>query len=68
MPTFDPYNNDAWGRRYTSLQRFVQAARRVVMEIRRRERLGALRKLTSSVREGKSLEAALGEDVICMHK
>lgn len=68
IPTFDPYNNDAWGRRYTSLQRFVQAARRVVMEIRRRERLGGLRKLTSSVREGKSLEAALGEDVMCVHK
>ena len=38
------------------------------MEIRRRERLGALRKLTSSVREGKSLEAALGEDIMCVHK
>ena len=49
-----------------SLQRFVQAARRVVMEIRRKERLGRLKKLADCVKEGNSVEEALGETYMQM--
>ena len=63
IPTFDPYNNDAWKRRFSSLQRFVQAARRVVVQVRCQERLSKLQRLTSQLKEGKSMEESLGKNV-----
>ena len=53
-PLFDPYNNDAWSRRYTALQRFVQAARKVIVQLRSQERLKKLQALVSDIKAGKS--------------
>lgn len=44
-PKFDPYINDDWQSRHLSIQRFVQAGRRVIIRLRCQERLQKLRSI-----------------------
>ncbi|KAK7486204.1 hypothetical protein BaRGS_00022527, partial [Batillaria attramentaria] len=41
--TFDPYNNDTWATRHAALQRFIQAARKVIIRNRAAYKLNSLR-------------------------
>ncbi|KAK6165253.1 hypothetical protein SNE40_022213 [Patella caerulea] len=43
--TFDPYNNDMWAVRHVALEKFVQAARKVIIRNRGEVKLKSLRKV-----------------------
>ena len=59
-PKFDSYSNDRWLRRHLVLQRFVQAGRRVVVQLRCQQRLERIKKVGADLQTGKTLEEALG--------
>lgn len=59
-PKFDSYSNDRWLRRHLVLQRFVQAGRRVIVQLRCQRRLERIKKVGADLQAGKTLEEALG--------
>eukprot|EP00731_Ephydatia_muelleri_P007799 Em0004g137a len=52
VPNFDPCRNDMWAQRYRALERFVQAARKVLVRLRCERRLRQLQKALRDESDG----------------
>ena len=68
QPEFDPYSNDLWTRRHLAMQRFVQAARKVVIRLRCQARLKRLQLLASDISAGKTIQESLGEMYVVLYQ
>ncbi|XP_041366512.1 cilia- and flagella-associated protein 221-like [Gigantopelta aegis] len=59
---FDPYTNDMWAVRHAALNRFQQAARKVIIRLRAAYKLSSLRKVVVDWSRKKYSQALLSED------
>ena len=55
IPTFDIQSNNLWDKRHRALKRFIQAARKVIIQNRCQQRLEKLNKILQEVKSGKEI-------------